>query len=1501
MNDAAFPDSIRREGDLSGETAAGEQTPAPEIEDCWFPLTIAQRGMWFAQRLGPDDAVFNLAEKAELFGEIDVEAFNRAVRHTELEATATRLRFIEIDGEPLQAVTRGLSGVLPHLDFSDAEDPQAAAVQWMEDEFRLRHDPLQDRLWATCLITVGKNHHIWYHRSHHILIDGFAGGLIARRVAEVYNMLIRGETPELTPFGSLNDLVREDHAYRQSERFEAERNYWTTSFADKPSPTSLAHYRPGLEGVLLRHTTMLAAGFVEDLRAAARAAQGTFPQLMIAAFAIYYYRMTGAEDLVLGLPVTARTNRSLRRIPSMLANAVPLRLRLKPADSVADVVRRVGRGVREALRHQRYRYEDLRRDLNLLGEGRHLFTSVVNIEPFDYALNFGEARCEVTNLSNGSIEDMAIFVYDRGSGQPVHIDFDANPRLYSEAQLAAHTARIQQLLRQVCEDVERPISRLPLLDDVSRARLLAAGSPAAAAPAMRFMPEDFERQAGESPWSVAVVYDGHAITYRGLDERANRIARALRARGARVGKIVGICLPRGIDMVAAMLGVMKSGAAYLPLDPDLPAARLSAMVEDAAPCLIFAAAETIASPAPCPVLTMERLALEQFPAEAPQEKRPPDAPAYVIYTSGSTGKPKGVVLTRANLANFLGAMAAHIPLDPADRMLAVTTISFDIAALELFLPLLAGARTILAPRAALRNPSVLTRLIAASGATIMQATPSLWDTLTGSESDALRDLRILTGGEALPEHLARQLCGLSGQVLNLYGPTETAIWSTLHAVESGDAAAIGRPIARTQVYVLDSGLMQLPEGVAGDLYIAGAGLAQGYLNRPGLTAERFVADPYGPPGSRMYRTGDLAKFEHGVLHYIGRADSQVKLRGFRIELGEIETALTGRPGIAQAAVAVHEGRLVAYIVPAAPKHEPDLAVLKRALARQLPDYMVPALFVVLPEMPRSPSGKLDRKALPAPAKASAGPRQLDRSPTEEILISMFCELIRTADDIDVEANIFELGLDSLMVAKIVAQVRNGFGVDLPLMAMFETTTIAGLARLIDDAAHGHPVIERQLRPARIPLGASQRLMFDVSLMPGVGAAYNMSLGLRLRGTLDAAALAAAFNDLLERHETLRTMIDADADEPAQVILPPQAATLALAAVPVTEAEMPAQLNMAARQTFDVTSELPMRLYLWQLAPDDHVLLVAVHHVAADGGSLAPLVRDLAQAYAARLAGEAPAWQPLALQYADYALWQQQQQSRLSGQLEFWVRTLEGVPQLALPVDAPYPPMQRFGGSLAPIRIDAELHAGLIHLARSHGASLFMLLQAGLAVLLSRRGAGEDIPIGSPFGGRLDVALDPMVGCFFNHLVLRTDVSGDPSFIALVERIRRFNITAYANQDVPFASVAAALGARPDGARHPLFQVMLNFLNHSFQEFEMAGLHVAPEPVALGTARYELTFVLSETRDAGGKPTGIAGGIEYRTDLFKPETAAGLASQLAGLLRQAVAAPQTPVSAFALEG
>jgi nonribosomal peptide synthetase DhbF len=1467
-------------------------------DDGWFPLTIAQRGMWFAQRIAPRKAVFNLAELIEIHGAVDVAAFYAALRQVTLEAAATRLRFTEIGGEPVQSVNPEINGIIPFTDLSHAADPWAAALERMSEEYQLPHEPLRDRLWATGLFKASDDRYFWYHRSHHILLDGFAGGLVARRLAELYGELCDRRTPELVSFGSLSDLVAEDHAYRASDRYEIDRQYWVTAFADKPLPVSLGNYRLTLEGGLLRRSTVLAPDFVDALRGAARTAQGSYPQLMIAAIAIYFYRMTGAEDLVLGLPVTARSNGRLRRVPFMLANAVPLRLKIKPADTVADVVRQVGKRVREALRHQRYRYEDLRRDLNLLSEGRHLFTSMVNIEPFDYDLRFGDAPTSVHNLSNGSIGDLAFFVFDRGDGRPVHVDVDANPEIYDGDTLVAHVGRLVRMLQQIAADVTIPVSRIALLDDAAQARILQAGSPAAPDSALRFMPEDFERQARATPWAVAAVSEQQSVTYRQLDEKANRIAHALRTRGAEPERIIGVCMPRGIDMLAALLGVIKSGAAYLPLDPDLPVARLKAMTSDAAPLLVLAAAETAAAVAPHPVMLMDEASFAGFPAEPPAIVRSPDSPVYVIYTSGSTGKPKGVVLTRVNLANFLGAMAKNIPLDASDRMLAVTTISFDIAALELYLPLLAGARVILAPRALRQHPAALARLIAVSGATIMQATPSLWDTLTGIEAEALRSMRILTGGEALPEGLASQLLAIGAEVINLYGPTETAIWSLIHPVEAAGPPAIGRPIDRTQVFVLDAGLAPVPEGITGDLYIAGVGLARGYLNRSCLTAERFVANPYGPPGSRMYRTGDLAKIENGVLHFIGRTDTQVKLRGFRVELGEIEAALAAEPTIAQAALVLREGRLIGYVVPASPDIVLDPGLLKRALGQRLPDYMVPAFLVQLREMPLSPAGKLDRNALPLPMLAAASSR-FDRTPTEEVLVSLFCDLL-DLPDVDIDVSIFELGADSLVVAKIVAAIRKIFGVDLPLAALFETTTIAGLAARIGQTEHTSAPITPRPRPARIPLGASQRMMFEAWRSPGVGAAFNMNLGLRLRGALNVEALEAAVNDVVERHESLRTLIDVSDTLPAQLILAPEDARVTLAPLPLPLNDLTDTISAAARSPFDVTRQRHVRWHLWTVGPDDHVLLIVVQHVAADGGSLAPLTRDLALAYRARLDGCAPAWKPLTLQYADYALWQQEEKAKLNPQLAFWREALADLPAVPLPADYAYPASIGFAGDVAPVCIGPELHAGLVSLARAGGASMFMVLQAAVAALLCRHGAGEDIPIGSPVAGRTDAALDPLIGSFFNYLVLRTDLSANPSFVELIARIRRFNLAAYAHQDVPFDSVAAALGAGHGGPRQPLFQVMLNFQNLSQLKFEMPGLAVTPEPVWLRTARHELTFFLSETRDVEGKPAGISGGLEYRTDLFRPETATRLVAQLIALLGSAVANPATTVSNLLLE-
>ena len=1491
MNEAGFPPPVIGAGMLP-EAASSD-------EDVWFPLTIAQRGMWFAQRLGPAHGVFNLAELIEIFGDVDVTAFYAALNHVAMEAAATRLRFAEIGGEPLQSINPEVGGIFPFVDLSGEADPAAQARAWMNEEFLLPHDPLRDRLWATGLIKVGETHFYWYHRSHHILIDGFAGGLIARRIAEVYGAMAVGETPALVPFGSLNDLVAEDHAYRQSDRFAAERQYWTSHFADKPAPVSLGDYRPSREGGLLRRSTVLAPEFVDLLRAAAGAAQGSFPQLMIAAIAIYFYRMTGAEDLVLGLPVTARANGRLRRIPCMLANAVPLRLKMKPGESVAELVRQVGKRVREALRHQRYRYEDLRRDLNLLGEGRHLFTSVVNIEPFDYDLRFGEAPTTVHNLSNGSIEDLAFFVYDRGAGRPVHIDIDANPAIYSPATLERHIARMALLLRQMAADVSQPIARLDLLEPGERAALLAAGCRPRPEPAMRFMPDEFERQAAATPWAVAATFESRHITYRALDAMANRIAHRLIAAGAGPETIIGVALPRSETMLAALIGVMKAGAAYLPLDPELPAARLRMMVEDARPLLVLTEKTMGDGIFGRLAVPLDDKVLLAFERGRPEVASPPDSLAYVIYTSGSTGRPKGVMLTRRSFANFLGAMAEQIPLDAADRFFAVTTISFDIAALELFLPLIFGARVTIAPKALLTHPPALARQIAASGATIMQSTPSLWDTLMGAEAEALRGMRLLTGGEALSEALASQMRGVAAEVINLYGPTETTVWSTMHRVTANGLPPAGSPIARTEIFVLDGGLMPVPENVAGDLYIAGEGLARGYLGRRALTAERFVASPFGPPGSRMYRTGDLAKFSGGVLHYIGRADTQVKLRGFRIELGEIEAALAAQPGVTQAAATVHEGRLVAYIVPSAPDVPVDANLLKFALGQRLPEYMVPVIFVPMAAMPLSPSGKLDRKALPAPV-VSGGGDTVARTPQEDVLVSLFCEVLN-ADDIDPQANIFELGADSLTVARIVAKIREVFGVDLPLTAMFETTTIAGLAHLIARANGQQQPMIRRARPGRIPLGISQRAMFEAARAPGAGPAFNMNIGLRLRGALDVAAVREAAADLLERHESLRTLIDVSEAEPAQRILPPGEASLAVEAEALECSALQDAITEAANVTFDATSQLPVRLKLWSMGKEDHALLIAVSHVAADGASVPALARDLAQAYAARRAGHPPAWGRLALQYADYALWQQENQTPDRPGVAAWKQALAGMPhEICLPTDAPYPARRGFAGGMAPVFLPADLHAALQKLARAHGASLFMVLQAALAVLLFRRGAGTDFAIASPVANRSDAALDGMIGCFFNRLVLRTDVSGNPSFAALIGRVRAFNLFAYANQDAPFDHVAAAVGATGGGARGKLFQVMLNFQNLAHLSFDMPGLVVTPVPVLTNTSRHDLTMMLNERRGEDGQPCGIFGGLEYRTDVFSAATAATLAKQFGVLLRAAAANPNLRASDLPLE-
>jgi nonribosomal peptide synthetase DhbF len=1483
--------------------------------------SVAQRGMWFAQRFSPSNSIFNIAEMVEIHGPIDVTLFETALRQTAMEAEAVRLCFVENTVGLQQFVRSSVEGIMPFMDFSSDADPMAATERWMRAEFTAPHDPLHDRLWTCALIKAAADRFFWYHRSHHILLDGFGAGLFARRLADVYSALVEGRAPGDTSFGPLEELIAEDHAYRSSERFRRDRDYWMTRFADRPEPVTLATKQTPNQGGLLRRTCLLPAAAVDVMRGFSRQAESTLPQLMIAATAAYFYRMTGVEDLVLGLPVTARVGRRLRQIPGMVANVVPLRVTMHAGMPVHELIQTVGRQVREALRHQCYRYEDLRRDLHLLAEQKHLLTTVINIEPFDYDLRFDGHSVSVHNLSNGSVEDLAIFVYDRGDGKGLRIDFDANPALYSAADLDAHQQRFLKLLEALVDNPDRLIGAIDILDPTERHRLLVAHNNTTNDTIIAPVAALFEEQVQRSPYAAAIVTEEGTLSYRLLNARANRLAHGLIARGIGPEDLLALAVPRSADMLVSLLAIQKAGAAYLPLDPEYPVERLSGMLDDAKPAAILTTKQ-IAAQLPRPASQLIILndaeiiaSLAVLPETNPTDRhrvRPlvADNPAYVIFTSGSTGRQKGVVITQANLSNFIAAMQARFGLGHGDRLLAVTTIGFDIASLELYLPLVSGARVIIPSHQVARHPPSLAKLLIETGASIMQATPALWQMLLNHDPEVLQGLRILVGGEALPRRLARELKSVGYDLTNLYGPTETTVWSTASEVSEAevDAPSIGRPIRNTQVYVLDAGLQPVPAGVPGDLYIAGAGLARGYLSRAGMTAERFVANPFGPPGSRMYRTGDLARWrDDGSLDFVGRSDRQVKIRGFRIELGEIEAALASHPSIAQVAVVAREDRpgdkrLVAYLHPA-PSQLPDPAALRQHLAGMLPEPMVPRAFVTLEKLPLTPNGKLDHKALPAPDLAMAAPTgtRAPRNPTEEVLCNLFAETLGLPF-VDIDSNFLELGGDSLLFARLASKVRTTFGIDLALGTFFDVFTVAGAAELIRNAQTAQAPLKPFARPEILPLSYAQHRLWFLNQFEGASPAYNIPVALRFSGKLDRAALEAALADVTERHEVLRTLIQETSGIPRQHVLRPAEAHPRLTLVETTETALQEALDAAARQGFDLADEIPLRACLFALAPQEHVLLLVVHHIAADGGSLAALARDLTTSYAARRSGAAPGWTKLPVQYADYTLWQRQllgaesePTSRIAGQIAFWRNALADLPeQLELPTDRPRPLIASYAGDKVSFRICTELHQRLLGLARDNQASLFMVVQAALAALLTRLGAGTDIPIGSPVAGRSDHALDELIGCFVNTLVLRTDTGGNPSFRDLVARVRVANLSAYAHQDLPFERLVEILNPVRSRARHPLFQVMLAFQNRIDVGFEMPGLSVGYQPIALEIAKFDLSFIVAERRELDGALAGIDGLLEYRTDLFERTTVERIADRLVRLLDAAAGDPNLTI-------
>ena len=1075
--------------------------------------------------------------------------------------------------------------------------------------------------------------------------------------------------------------------------------------------------------------------------------------------------------------------------------------------------------------------------------------------------------------------------------------------LFDEDTAALIAARLGRVLAAAADSPQARLHQIAVLEPAERAQLLTEWNDTVAPVPAASLPELI---AARTPDAVAVIGGDVHVSYGELDARAGRLARMLAEAGAGPETVVGLCLERGADMVTAIVGVWRAGAAYLPLDPGYPPGRLAFLLADSGAGVVVAAPGLDAGQDDA----VQLIVLDgRLPDVAPLPATPLRAgqAAYVIYTSGSTGTPKGVTVSHRGLANLAAAQIDRFAVAAGDRVLAFAAPVFDASVSELVMALGGGAVLVAAQPGRLLAGDELAGLVARQGVTHLTVPPAV---LAGLDAGALGTVRTLVAaGEALDGELAGRWAE-SRRLINAYGPTETTVCATMTgSLDGPEQPPIGTPLANTRVYALDGWLCPVPAGVIGELYVAGAQLARGYAHRPGLTAERFVACPFGGRGERMYRTGDLAKWTPGgQLVFAGRADDQVKVRGFRIEPGEVEAVLAGCPGVGQVVVMVREDtpgdrRLAAYLTPAADEGQ-EAGVLADAArehaAARLPEYMVPAAITVLDALPLTPGGKLDRAALPVPGQAAAGGRD-PATVEEEILCGIFADLLGL-ERVGPQDDFFALGGHSLLAVRLASRVRAVLGAELDVTAVFEAPTAAGLAVRLRQAGPARAALTARPRPERVPLSFAQQRLWFIGQLEGPSALYNIPFSLRLSGELDAGALEAALSDIAGRHEVLRTVFPADGGQPYQQVLDPAGLEWGLEPVLVVESDLAAVVAGICGEPFDLAVGVPLRARLLRLGAGEHVLVVVIHHIATDGWSAGPLARDLSVAYAARRRGQVPGWAPLPVQYADYAIWQREllgdlddPGSVVAGQVGWWRRALAGMPaELALPAVRPRPPVPSHRGISVPLEVPGPVHAGLAGLARQQGVTMFMVVQAGLALLLARLGAGSDIPVGSPVAGRTDEALDELVGFFVNTLVLRTDLGGDPSFTQLLGRVRESWLGALEHQDVPFERLVEVLAPDRSLARHPLFQVMLALQNVGTVAARAAALPgITAAPVLAGPAqvRFDLDVAVSEVMGADGRLGGLRGLVTGAADLFDEETVRGFAGRLGRVLAGVAAGPQ----------
>ncbi|MDH3045950.1 non-ribosomal peptide synthetase [Gordonia alkanivorans] len=1504
-----------------------------------IPMTAAQRGIFYAQQLEPDvpltiDAYIEF--RGDTSGsdgapvDIDPEILQRATTLTELETEASMLRLTPTDdAEPTLTIDRSRRLVLGTQDFSDAADPRAAALAWIDDHRSKSPDMFSDPLLDTHLLKIGSGHSIWYCRGHHIGYDGYAAMYLMLRVSSHYTAIVNNAPPPLADTATMAEIAAMDVAYRASEKFLDDRKYWSQHLADLPELATLTRRSAPAAPLSTVRSAVLDDDLVTRIRSLARAHRVRPASVITAAVAAYVARFTDRDEAVLSLPVAARDRDVLRTSAGLVSNVVPLRVALDHDATVADLLASVNAEIKSAVRHQKYRHEDIVADiLGAAGARRGFFGPLVNVMLFFQHIDFGPVHGELNVLSTGPIEDLSVNVYDSLDGG-MSVDLEANPNIYSDDEIVTHHRRLVEFLEAlVTATSETPVSHVSVLRECEAAELPQRTTGAHVELGGRTLVDLLDEAAAAHPEAPVLVAahprdpaESSPLSHAEFARQTRSLAAALQDRGVGAESVVAVQLRRSLDQVLALHAVVRAGAAFVPVDPDEPADRLEHILAVAAPDLIIGEAS-----------------LAELRAN-PDRREPvtvagPDNTAYLLFTSGSTGKPKGVAITHRAIVNRLGWMQARYPLNESDRVLQKTPATFDVSVWEFFWPFVTGAALVVPSADGHRDPWYLRDVIDEHRITTAHFVPSMltaFSAALSADSDTpggahrrdertLGSLRqIFTSGEALtPGTVGATAALTSAPIHNLYGPTEAAIDVTHHDACRADVPVvpIGRPVWNTSVHVLDHRLRPQPPRAVGELYLGGVQLARGYRSRPDLTAARFIASPDGT-GERLYRTGDLVRMnDDGELEYLGRTDSQVKIRGQRVELGEVESALGSLHGVAAAGVLVRDDLvadgpvLVGYVSGTADLHNREL---RTELASALPGHMIPTVVMVLDELPTTANGKLDRRALPRPELRTDREFVAPETALDRFVVRTVADVLGLDPDptgsspISLRDDFFAIGGSSLSATRVASRLSKATGRRIGIRTIFDAEDVGGIVDALTELGVGVDdspgttsarAASALLADSPVPLSPAQhRLWLATRLDPAGAATYNMPFTVRLVGTLDTDALREALTDVIVRHEPLRSIV---VEQDGIAFMSPRSPDTVTVDLPVLRTEDVRDLpdREFASQTFDLGADLPIRARLVRTSDDDHRLTVVVHHIAADGWSLAPLAGDLATAYRARREGNEPDWAALPVTYsqvsADRHAWLSES-ADATAELDFWRATLADAPgETDLPLDRPRTGRGDASGASLTHTLSPDTHRAIRDLSAATGSTVFMVLHAAVATLLRSLSQSSDVVVGTPVAGRGDADLDGLVGMFVNTLALRTAVDKDTAFVDLLAHVRDVDLNAFDNADLPFDRLVTELNPDRSSHVHPFFQVSLALEDRSAISLDFAGLSATASRVDTGYTTFDLQLTFTEAQDTDGEPAGLSLEIGYATALFDRSTVAALSSRLDRLLQAATAQPSSAV-------